>query len=67
MSSETGKALGIISIYTGLLFFLLGMAARWKSDFHSRAEISTGSLTTAAVLAALAMVFFLLSWKRKQG
>ena len=67
MTSETGKALGIISIYSGLLFFLIGMAAKWKSDFHSRAEISTASLTVAAALAALALIFFLLSWKRKQG
>jgi cyanate permease len=67
MSSETGKALGIISIYTGLLFFLLGMAAKWKSDFHSRAEISNAALSVAAVLAALALIFFLFSWKRKQG
>jgi LPXTG-motif cell wall-anchored protein len=67
MSSETGKALGIISIYTGLLFFLLGMAAKWKSDFHSRAEISNAALFAAGIMAVLALVLFLLSWKRKQG
>ena len=67
MSSETGKALGIISIYTGLLFFLLGMAAKWKSDFHSRAEISTAALTAAGVMAALALILFLISLRKKQG
>jgi LPXTG-motif cell wall-anchored protein len=67
MSSETGKALSIISIYTGLLFFLLGMAAKWKSDFHSRAEISYAALLAAGIMAALALILFLLSWKKKQG
>jgi len=38
MSSETKKALSVIFIYMALLFFLIGMAAQLKSDFHSRAE-----------------------------
>jgi multisubunit Na+/H+ antiporter MnhG subunit len=65
MSADTGKAISLILIYTGLLFFLIGMAARWKSDFHSRADISTAALSTAAVLAGLALILFLVSWKRK--
>jgi hypothetical protein len=62
ISNETRKAIGLILIYTALLFFLIGFAARMKSDFHYRAEISAAGLTTAAVLAA-AGIGALLFWR----
>jgi len=49
------------------LFFLIGMAARLKSDFHSRLEISTAGFTVAAVLVALGVITFLFSLGKKQG
>jgi hypothetical protein len=65
MSSETKKAVGVILIYTGLLFFLIGWAARMKSDFHHRLEISTAGFYAAGTLAALGVLALLLSlWKR---
>jgi hypothetical protein len=67
MSSETKKALSVIFIYLALLFFLIGMAAQLKSDFHSRAEISTAGFTVAAVLVALGAISFLFSLSKKQG
>ena len=67
ISSETKKALSVIFFYTALLFFLIGTAARFKSDFHSRAEISTAGFTVAAVLAALGLISFLFSLRKKQG
>ena len=67
ISSDDQKAISVILIYTALLFFLVGMAARMKMDFHYRAEISTAGLTAAAVLAALGVIVFLLAWSRKEG
>jgi hypothetical protein len=66
ISSDDQKAIGLILIYTALLFFLVGMAARMKMDFHHRAEISTAGLSIAAVLAALGVIVFLVSRRRKQ-
>ena len=67
ISSEDQKAISIILIYTALLFFLVGMAARMKMDFHYRAEISMAGLTTAAVLAALGVIVFLLALRKRQN
>ncbi len=67
ISTDTGKAVSLILIYTALLFFLIGVAAHLKSDFHSRALISRTGLYTAAVLAALGVITFLFSSTRKQG
>jgi len=66
MSPDDQKAISVILIYTALLFFLIGMAARYKMDFHYRAEISMAGLSTAAVLAALGVILFLFSWSRKR-
>jgi len=66
ISSETRRAIGLIMIYTALLFFLLGWAARMKSDFHYRKEISTVAATTAAVLAAGGVVALLFSRSAKR-
>ena len=41
ISSDDKKAISLILIYLGLLSFLIGIAAHFKSSFHSRAEIST--------------------------
>ena len=67
ISTDTGKAVSLILIYTALLFFLIGVAAHLKSDFHSRSLISRTGLSTAAVLAALGVITFLFSSTRKQG
>jgi hypothetical protein len=65
MSSDTSKAISVILFYTALLFFLIGVAARFKMDFHSRLEISTVGFAVAAVLAALGVITLLLSWTGK--
>jgi hypothetical protein len=62
ISSDTRKAIGLILIYAAVLFFLIGLAARMKSDFHHRAEISKTALTAGGVLAA-AGVSALLFWR----
>ena len=67
ISSDTQKALSVISIYLALLFFLIGMAARLKESFHSRAEIATAGFTVAAVFVALGVIMFLSSLRKKRG
>ena len=67
ISSDDQKAIGLILLYLGLLFFLIGLAARLKESFHSRAEISTAGFTAAAIVAALGIVIILFSWRKKQG
>ena len=67
ISSDTQKALSVISIYLALLFFLIGMAARLKESFHSRADISTAGFTVAAVFVALGVIMFLSSLRKKRG
>ena len=67
ISSDDQKAIGLILIYLGLLFFLIGLAARLKESFHSRAEISAVGFTAAAIAAAVGVVLVLVSWRKKQG
>jgi hypothetical protein len=67
MSSDDQKAIGLILICVGFLFFLIGLAAQLKESFHARAEISTVGFTAAAIAAALGMVFVLFSLRKKQG
>src|SRR2546425_4562559 len=67
MSSDDQKAIGLILVCVGFLFFLIGLAARLKENFHSRAEISTAGFTAAAIMAGLGVIVFLFSWRKKQG
>ncbi len=66
ISSEARKAISLILFYTALLFFLIGVAARMKSNFHSRTEISTAGFVTAAILATLGAVVLLFSSRGRQ-
>jgi Ca2+/H+ antiporter len=67
ITSETKKAISLILIYLALLFFLIGMAARLKESFHSRAEISAAGFAVAAVLVALGVITFLFSLGKRQS
>jgi multisubunit Na+/H+ antiporter MnhG subunit len=67
ISSDDQRAIGLILVCVGFLFFLIGLAARLKEEFHSRAEISTAGFTAAAILAGLGVIVFLFSWRKKQG
>jgi predicted permease len=67
ISADTQKAISLILIYLALLFFLIGAAARLKSEFHARLEISTAGFTVAAVLVALGIITFLFSLGKKQS
>ena len=65
MKTDDKRGLSVILVYTGLLFFLLAMAARMKMDFHHRAELSTAGFVIAAVLAGLAVLLFLFSFRKR--
>ena len=67
MSADDQRAIGLILLCLGLLFFLIGLAARLKESFHSRAEISTVGFTAAAIMAGLGVIVVLFSWRKKQG
>ena len=67
MSSDDQKAIGLILICVGFLFFLIGLAARLKESFQSRAEISTAGFTAAAIAAGLGVIIVLFSLRKKQG
>ncbi len=67
MSSDDQKAIGLILICVGFLFFLIGLAARLKESFQSRAEISTAGFTAAAIMAGLGVIVFLFSLKKRRG
>jgi multisubunit Na+/H+ antiporter MnhG subunit len=67
MSSDDQKAIGLILVCLGFLFFLIGLAARLKESFHSRAEISTAGFTAAAIMAGLGIIIVLFSWRKRKG
>lgn len=67
ISVDDQRGIGVILLYTGLLFFLIGMAGHMKADFHYRAEIFTGGLTTAAVLATFGVIMLIVAARRKQN
>jgi uncharacterized membrane protein len=67
ISSDDQKAISLILICVGFLFFLIGVAAQLKAGFQSRAEISTTGFVAAAVLAGLGVIVFVFSFRKKQS
>jgi uncharacterized membrane protein len=67
ISSDDQKAISLILICLGFLFFLIGTAAHFKSSFQSRAEISTTGFIAAAIFAGLGVVILLFSFTKKQN
>ena len=66
MKADDERGISVILLYTALLFFLLGLAGRMKMNFHYRMEISTAGWVIAAVLAALGVIVFLFSLRKRQ-
>jgi hypothetical protein len=67
ISADDQKGIGVILLYTALLFFLIGMAGHAKADFHFRAELFTVGLTVAAVLAVLGVIMLAIGRGRKES
>ena len=67
ISSDDQKAISLILLCLGFLFFLIGLAAHLKAGFQSRAEISTAGFVAAAIFAGLGVLVFLFSFTKKQS
>jgi len=67
ISNDDQRAIGLILFCVGVLSFLIGLAARLKENYHSRAEISSTGFTIAIILAAIGLVLFLVSFRKKRG
>jgi Kef-type K+ transport system membrane component KefB len=67
ISPDDQKAISVILICLGFLFFLIGLAAHLKESFHSRAEITTTGFVAAAIFAGLGILGLLFSFTKKQS
>ena len=67
ISSDDQRAIGLIMCCVGFLCFLIGLAGDFKSDYHSRAEIASVGFTAAVILAAIGVILFLFSLRKKRG
>jgi uncharacterized membrane protein len=67
ISSDDKKAISVILICLGFLFFLIGIAAHYKAGFQSRTEITTTGFVAAAIFAGLGVLMLLFSFTKKQS
>lgn len=67
ISTDDQRAIGLIMFCVGVLSFLIGLAARLKENYHGRTEISSTGFTIAVILAAIGVILFLVSLKKKSG
>jgi uncharacterized membrane protein YtjA (UPF0391 family) len=67
ISNDDQRALGLILFCVGVLSFLIGLAGHLKENYHSRTEISSAGFTIAIILAAIGVVLFLVSLRKKRG
>ena len=67
ISSDDQRAIGLIVFCVAVLSFLIGIAGHFKSDYHCSGKIFSAGLTIAIVLAAIGVVMFLVSLKKKRG
>ena len=67
ISNDDKRAIGLILFCVGVLAFLIGLAGHLKENYHHRAEISSIGFTIAIILAAIGIVMFLVSFRKKRG
>ena len=67
ISNDDQRAIGLISFCVGVLAFLIGLAGNLKENYHYRGEISCTGFTIAIILAAIGVVLFLVSLRKKRG
>lgn len=66
ISTNDQRAIGLILFCVGILSFLIGIAGHFKSDYHSRGEIASTGFTIAIILAAVGVLLFLVSLRKKR-
>ena len=67
ISNDDQRAIGLIMFCVGVLAFLIGLAGHLKENYQHRAEISSIGFTIAIILAAIGIVMFLVSFRKKRG
>jgi uncharacterized membrane protein YtjA (UPF0391 family) len=67
ISTDDQRAVGLILFCVGVLAFLIGVAGHFKSEYHHRGAIASAGFTIAIILAALGVVLFLVSLRKKRG
>jgi uncharacterized membrane protein YtjA (UPF0391 family) len=67
ISNDDQRAIGVILFCVGVLSFLIGLAGALKENYHQRGEISSTGFTIAIILAAIGVVMFLVSLRKKRG
>lgn len=67
ISNDDQRAIGLILFCVGVLAFLIGLAGHLKENYHHRGEISSIGFTIAIILAAIGIVMFLVSFRKKRG
>jgi hypothetical protein len=67
ISSDDQKAIGLILICLGILFFLIGLAGRLKAEFQFRGEIASVGFTAAAIAAGIGVIVIVLSFRKTRG
>ena len=67
ISIDDQRAIGVILFCIGVLSFLIGLAGSLKENYHSRGDISCTGFTIAIILAAIGVVMFVVSLRKKRG
>jgi uncharacterized membrane protein YtjA (UPF0391 family) len=67
ISADDQRAIGLILFCIGVLSFLIGLAGALKENYHLRAEISSTGFIIAIILAAIGVILFLVSLRKKRG
>jgi uncharacterized membrane protein YtjA (UPF0391 family) len=67
ISADDQRAIGLILFCIGVLSFLIGLAGALKENYHLRAEISSIGFIIAIILAAIGVILFLVSLRKKRG
>jgi hypothetical protein len=67
ISSDDQRAIGLILICLGVLFFLIGLAGQLKAQFQFRAEIACVGFTAAAIAAGLGVIVLLFSLRKSRS
>jgi hypothetical protein len=67
ISTDDQRAIGLICSAVGVLSFLIGLAGHSKKIIIPAPEISSTGFTIAIILAAIGVVMFLVSLRKKRG
>jgi uncharacterized membrane protein YiaA len=67
ISTDDQRAIGLIMFCVGFLCFLIGLAGHLKENYHSKSEIASTGFTAAVILAAIGVILFLFSLRKKRG